>query len=174
MRTVSIFCIIGAAALLFLANTVSADSLRQNGAVTFDDPLFDDIAKVTGDNCLPMPSDVGYRPSLFECNGAAAVLTRGSQRNNYSIVVRRGPNIQYNDRDPNNTSCGTNRCSPYKTQRRIELPEFQVNCLGDSGFSPTFDTVQRVSIKYTAAVTNAQDSRQFQQYCLTDKKKSIN
>ncbi len=121
--------------------------------------------RVRGENCnANVPTDVGYRASLFECNGAAAVLLRNGQRNNHSVVVRRDG--EFNDRDPRNPSCGTNRCSPYKTQKRIELPEYQTNCLGDSGFSADYAPVNRISIKYTAKVTNANDTNQFEQYCL--------
>lgn len=127
---------------------------------------------VNGERCIPMTSEVGYRPSLYECNGNAAVLFRGSLRNNYSVVVRR--NGQFNDRDPNNPTCGTNRCSPYKTQKRMELPEYQVNCLGDSGYSDYFKEVLRISVKFSALVTNAADPRQFEQFCIPDVKASYN
>lgn len=122
--------------------------------------------KIRGENCNPdVPTTVGYRPSSFECNGGAAVLLSDNQRNNYSVVVRR--NGAFNDRDPNNPSCGTNECSPYKTQKIIELPEYQVNCLGDSGFSSTYNGVNRISIKYFAQIADANDPSQFEQYCLT-------
>lgn len=129
--------------------------------------------RIRGEACnANVPPTVGYRPSLFECNGNAAVLLTGNQRNNYSVVVRR--NGQFNDRDPNNPSCGTNRCSPFKTQKRIELAEHQVNCLGGSGFSAQYSEVQRISIKYTAQVLNPNDVTQFEQYCLGDKQASFN
>lgn len=129
--------------------------------------------RVNGERCnANVPAQVGYRPSLFECNGNSAVLLSGAQRDNYSVVVRR--NGQFNDRDPNNPSCGTNRCSPYKTQKRLELPAYQVNCLGASGFSSEFSGVQRISIKYTAVVSNPSDTNQFEQYCLNDKQASFN
>jgi hypothetical protein len=132
-----------------------------------------DDSKVRGENCnANIPTDVGFRPSLFECNGNSAVLLRGGQRNNFSVVVRR--NGQFNDRDPANPTCGTNRCSPFKTQKRIELPAYQVNCLGGSGFSDNYAGVQRISIKYTALITNANDTNQFEQYCLTDTTKFLN
>ena len=127
---------------------------------------------INGERCVPPTSDVGYRPSLFECNGNAAVLLRGTLRNNYSVVVRTIG--QFNDRDPNNPSCGSNRCSPFKTQKRIELPEYQVNCLGDNGFSDYFTRVTRISIKFTALVTNPNDSSQFEQYCLDDRQNPLN
>ena len=136
--------------------------------ILFEQNLF----AVNGERCVPATSDVGYRPSLFECNGNAAILLRGKLRNNYSVVVRTIG--QFNDRDPKNPSCGTNRCSPYKTQKRIELPEYQVNCLGDSGFSDYFNTVTRISIKFTALVSNPTDSSQFEQYCLDDKQSALN
>ncbi len=129
--------------------------------------------RVNGERCnANVPTEVGYRPSLFECNGNSAILLSGSQRNNYSVVVRR--NGQFNDRDPNNPSCGTNRCSPYKTQKRIELSPYQVNCLGGSGYSSEYADVQRISIKYTAQVTNPSDTSQFEQYCLTNTEVSFN
>ena len=127
---------------------------------------------VTGNDCVPPVPQVGYRPSLFECNGNAAILLRGSFRNAYSVVLRRTG--QYNDRDPNNTSCGTNECSPFKTQKRIELPEYEVNCLGSSGFSDVYQPVTRISIKFTASITNSLDPSQFQQYCLSNKKANLN
>ena len=142
-------------------------------AGTFSVLAFSTEAKaVNGENCVPPVGNVGYRPSLFECNGNAAVLFRGGLRNNYSVVVR--ANGQFNDRDPANPSCGTNRCSPYKTQKRIELPEYQVNCLGDSGYSGNFARVKRISVKFTAAVTNPRDEGQFQQYCLDDVTRILN
>ena len=100
------------------------------------------------------------------------MLARGFVRSAYSIVVRRIG--QFNDRDPRNTGCATNRCSPYKTQQKIELPEYQVNCLGDSGFSDLFSEVTRISVKFTAAVNDSLDPSQFQQYCLAKKKSSLN
>ncbi len=127
---------------------------------------------VNGENCIPPIPQVGYRPSLYECNGNAAVLLRDQLRNNYSVVVRR--NGQFNDRDPKNPSCGTNRCSPYKTQKRIELPEYQVNCLGGSGYSAEFSDVRRISIKFEALVTNPKDPNQFEQYCLDNKQADLN
>lgn len=134
--------------------------------------ITNDAAAVNGENCVPATSQVAYRPSLFECNGNAAVLLQGSLRNNYSVVLR--ANGQFNDRDPANPSCGTNRCSPYKTQKRIELPAFQVNCLGDSGYSANIARANRISVKFTAAVTNASDPSQFQQYCLGDVTRDMN
>lgn len=131
------------------------------------------IFRINGERCNPnVPSTVGYRPSAFECNGNAAVLLSGRERSNYSVVVRRDG--QYNDRDPNNPSCGTNRCSPYKTQKKLELPEYQVNCLGASGFSDYFASVNRISIKYTALVSNPSDTSQFEQYCLNNVKGEMN
>lgn len=127
---------------------------------------------VSGSGCVPAVPEIGYRPSVLECNGNAAILLRGRYRNAYSVVVRR--NGQYNDRDPHNTSCGTNRCSPYKVQKRIELPEYEVNCLGDSGYSDYFVPVTRISVKFTAQVTNSSDTSQFQQYCLHNKREDMN
>jgi len=125
------------------------------------------FAKVHGEDCNPnVPSEVGYRPSLFECNGNAAVLMGGSQRNNFSVVLRR--NGGANDRDPANPGCGTNRCSPYKTQKVMELTDFQVNCLGETGYGPNIAQANRISIKYVGAVSNPTDTRQFEQYCLND------
>ncbi|MBX7138962.1 MAG: hypothetical protein K1X83_13385 [Oligoflexia bacterium] len=145
---------------LFLIATVLGSCLGQSAFA------------VSGEGCVAAPPQVGYRPSLFECNGNAAVLFRGSFRNAYSVVLRaRG---QYNDRDPNNTGCATNRCSPYKTQKRIELPEYQVNCLGDNGYSDFFARTTRISVKFQAEVTNSSDPSQFQQYCLEDKTAALN
>lgn len=128
--------------------------------------------KINGERCVPPVPQVGFRPSLFECNGNSAVLMRDALRNNYSVVVRRDG--QFNDRDPQNPTCGTNQCSPYKTQKRIELPDYQVNCLGDSGFSETYLGVKRISVKFSARVTNSADESQFQQYCLNSKTTSLN
>ena len=148
---------------LAAAEEGAADELEADGL----DP------RVRGENCNPnVPPTVHFRPSLFECNGNSAVLLEGSLRNNYSVVVRRDG--QYNDRDPNNPTCGTNRCSPYKTQKRMELTQYQVNCLGDSGFSAYYQPVNRISIKFTASVTNANDTRQFEQYCLPSTTTSLN
>ncbi len=48
------------------------------------------VLKVRGESCNPVvPPTVGYRPSAYECNGAAAVLLAGDLRDNYSVVVRR-------------------------------------------------------------------------------------
>ena len=127
---------------------------------------------VTGNDCVPLVPEIGYRPSLFECNGNAAILMRGDMRKAYSVVLRWVG--AYNDRDPNNVSCATNRCSPFKVQKRIELPEYQVNCLGASGYSDYLRMATRISVKFTAAVTNSLDPSQFQQYCLDTKTKSLN
>lgn len=130
-------------------------------------------SRVRGEACNPnIPSELRYRPSTFECNGNSSVLVSGFLRSNYSIVVRR--NGQFNDRDPNNPSCETNRCSPYKTQKRLELPAYQVNCLGGSGFHPEYDPVKRISIKFVAKVTDANDTRQFEQYCLDNVEADLN
>ncbi len=128
--------------------------------------------KVRGSNCVPAPPEIGYRPSVYECNGNAAILLRGTYRSAYSVVVRR--NGQFNDRDPANPSCGTNRCSPFKVQKRIELPEYQVNCLGETGFSANYAEVTRISVKFTALITNADDESQFQQYCLDSRTTDMN
>lgn len=121
--------------------------------------------RVRGETCKQqVPAEIKYRPSLFECNGNAAVLLAGRYRNAYSVVLRR--NGQFNDRDPNNTSCGSNRCSPYKVQKRIEIAEHQINCLGDTGYSAKMQLANRISIKYSALVTNANDESQFDQFCL--------
>ena len=126
-----------------------------------------------GETCLtPLPADIGYRPSLFECNGNAAILFRGSFRNAYSVVLRR--NGEKNDRDRFNPGCGTARCSPLKVQKKIELPEYQVNCLGDSGYGVELGLANRISIKFRADVTNARDPSQFEQYCLLEKGAAIN
>lgn len=128
---------------------------------------------VTGEACIsPVPVEIGYRPSLFECNGNAAILLRGSYRNAYSVVVRR--NGQFNDRDPLNPSCTTNRCSPFKVQKKIELPEYQINCLGGSGYSDQYQEVKRISIKFRADVTDGKDESQFNQWCLPNKKADLN
>jgi|GEM_PF-6864721 len=140
-------------------------------ALTFGQNITPSYA-VSGSLCVPPVPEIGYRPSVLECNGNAAILLRGDYRNAYSVVVRR--NGQYNDRDPNNTSCATNRCSPYKVQKRIQLPEYEVNCLGASGYSAYFDSVTRISIKFTPGVTDSSDTSQFQQYCLSDKKSDMN
>lgn len=122
--------------------------------------------------CNPnVPQDVHYRPSLFECSGNAAVLMSGNQRHNYSIVLRR--NGQANDRDPKNIGCSDARCSPYKTQRKMEIPAYQVNCLGDNGFSEYFTLPNRISIKYTAKITNVNDPHQFEQYCLNSRERNL-
>jgi hypothetical protein len=129
--------------------------------------------KVRGENCNPVvPTEVGYRPSAYECNGAAAVLLGGALRNNYSVVVRR--NGKFNDRDPNNPTCGTNRCSPYKTQRKIELPQYQVNCLGDNGFSSLYAEVNRISVKFFGKIEDANDPNQFEQWCLANTTRWMN
>lgn len=131
------------------------------------------FGRISGENCNPnVPTTVGYRPSLFECNGNAAVLLGEGQRHAFSVALRR--NGEFNDRDPNNTSCGSNRCSPYKTQKKIELPEYQVDCLGEDGFNPVLQLANRISIKYQALITNKNDTSQFEQYCLNDLTTSLN
>ncbi len=126
-----------------------------------------------GENCInPPPQEIGYRPSLFECNGNAAVLFRGSFRSAYSVVLRR--NGAKNDRDRFNPNCSLASCSPFKVQKKIELPDQQVNCLGDTGFSSEMALANRISIKFSADITNARDPSQFEQYCLFDKDKSLN
>lgn len=144
-----------------------------NEDTTLRDVSSDVEFRINGERCnANVPTDVKYRPSSFECNGNAAVLLGGNQRDNYSVVVRRDG--QYNDRDPENPSCGTNRCSPYKTQKKMELAEYQVNCLGGSGFSAKYDGVKRISIKYVALVTNPGDTRQFEQYCINNVEANLN
>ena len=130
--------------------------------------------KVTGDDCIPPVPEIGYRPSLFECNGAAAILLRGHLRDSYSVVVRRGNHAQFNDRDPNNTGCALAECSPYKVQKKIELPEYRISCLGDSGYSDSFATVTRISVKFSAAVSDSLDPSQFQQYCIANTQQGFN
>ena len=148
-------------------------SLAILAAVPFQSAHAEDgIDKVTGENCVAPVPEVGYRPSLYECNGNAAILLRGSFRNAYSVVLRRRG--QYNDRDPHNVGCGTNRCSPYKVQKKIELSEYQVNCLGGSGYSELIQLSTRISVKFTAKVTNSLDPNQFQQYCLASTETDLN
>ena len=142
------------------------------GVSAQEDATFDAALRVNGENCIPPIPQVGYRPSLFECNGNAAVLLRGSLREAFSVVVRR--NGAFNDRDPNNTACGTNRCSPFKVQKKIELPEYQINCLGETGYSANYAQVRRISIKFVATVTNPRDPRQFEQYCLDSRTTDLN
>lgn len=164
MKIRNIFCLpFGLAACLALGASLA--SAQDSG----DDQ---DSLRVSGTDCVPPVPEIGYRPSLWECNGNAAILLRGNFRNAYSVVVRTIG--QYNDRDPNNTSCSSARCSPYKVQKRIELPEYQVNCLGASGFSDYYNAVTRISVKFTASITNSLDPHQFQQYCLNSKKSSLN
>lgn len=154
-------------------NTWTGTATREATTLSADEADFTEADfRVRGENCIAPTAEVGYRPSVFECNGTAAILLRGSRRNNYSVVVRR--NGEFNDRDPANPTCGTNRCSPYKTQKTIELPSQQINCLGDSGFSALYDTVLRMSIKFTALVTNANDPQQFEQYCIANPEASFN
>jgi hypothetical protein len=125
-----------------------------------------------GEKCENVvPNDIGYRASLFECNGNAAILFRNNFRNVYSVVLRR--NGAGNDRDPHNLGCSSARCSPYKVQKRIELPDQEVNCLGETGFGPNLALANRISIKFTAKITNAADPSQFRQYCLPDTTKSV-
>ena len=157
-------------------NRWSGVATKQNVATQKDEAVFSEEEslnpKVTGANCIPPIADIGYRPSLFECFGNSAVLARGNVRNAYSIVVRRLG--QFNDRDPRNPSCGTAECSPYKTQQRIDLAPYRVNCLGASGFDPIFNEVTRISVKYTAAIEDKNDPRQFEQYCLSNKRADLN
>ena len=127
---------------------------------------------VNGENCVAPVADVGYRPSLYECNGNAAILLRGSLRTAYSVVLRR--NGENNDRDPENPSCGLNRCSPFKAQYKLELPDYQVSCLGASGFDSSLQQANRISVKFNAKVTDSSDESQFQQYCLDDLKENLN
>lgn len=127
-----------------------------------------EVEKVNGERCNPMvPKEVGYRPSQFECDGDSAILLSGGQRSAFSVVVRTLGT--FNDRDPANPSCATNVCSPFKTQSTIDLPAFKVFCLGGSGFSSNFSKVTRISIKYSATVTDPMDTKQFEQYCLNTK-----
>lgn len=126
-----------------------------------------------GDYCIsPVPPEIGYRPSLFECNGNAAILLRGDVRKAYSVVLRR--NGFRNDRGRENPECSLASCSPFKVQKRIELPAYRVNCLGDNGFGVELGLANRIAIKFQAAVSNARDPEQYQQYCLKTKKSSIN
>src|SRR5262245_25155080 len=126
-----------------------------------------------GEYCVtPVPSGIAYRPSLLECNGNAAILLRGDFRKAYSVVLRR--NGAKNDRDRFNPECSTARCSPFKVQKKIELPDQQINCLGDTGFGTEMSLANRISIKFRADISNARDPSQFQQYCLPEKRESLN
>ena len=131
------------------------------------------VGTAGGEWCVnPVPYEVAYRPSLYECNGAAAILFRGTYRNAYSVVLRR--NGAKNDRDRFNPDCALASCSPFKVQKRIELPEYQVNCLGDTGYSGEMALANRISIKFRPDITNARDPNQFQQYCLVSKTTPLN
>ena len=126
-----------------------------------------------GEKCERIvPTGIGYRPSLFECNGNAAILFRGSFRNAYSVVLRR--NGEKNDRDRFNPGCGLASCSPLKVQKTIELPDQQIRCLGDTGFGIEIALANRISIKFTAQVTDASDPAQFRQYCLLNTTRAVN
>jgi hypothetical protein len=129
----------------------------------------DDSSKVSGERCIPPTDDLYYRPSAFECNGNAFVgMISDRFRRAFSVVLR--ANGFRNDRDPNNPECGLAECSPYKTQKVIELPQHQIRCLGDNGFTALMRRAQRISIKFIAALTEAdkQDTLKFEQYCLAD------
>lgn len=125
--------------------------------------------RVSGERCVPPTSDLLYRPSAFECNGAAWVgMITPRFRAAYSVVLR--ANGFRNDRDPNNPECSLASCSPYKTQKIIELPEYQVRCLGSNGYDSIMRRARRISIKFTASLTepDKQDPFKFEQYCLAD------
>jgi hypothetical protein len=125
--------------------------------------------RVSGERCVPPTDDLFYRPSAFECNGNAFVgMITDRFRRAYSVVLR--ANGFRNDRDPNNPECGLAECSPYKTQKVIELPQHQIRCLGDNGFTALMRRAQRISIKFIATLTEAdkQDPLKFEQYCLAD------
>jgi hypothetical protein len=147
----------------FFAVSLSKDALAQERISVGPDG---------GDNCInPPPAEIGYRPSLFECNGNAAILLRGRFRNIYSVVLRR--NGAKNDRDRFNPGCALAKCSPFKVQKTIELPDQEVNCLGDTGFGTEIGLANRISIKFRADITNANDHSQFEQYCLLEKQNSL-
>ncbi len=148
----------------------TATNVTAPAAAGKDEEEFD--AKVSGENCVPPIPQVGFRPSLYQCFGNAAVLARDFVRGNYSIVLRR--NGEFNDRDPQNTGCGASSCSPYKTQQKIELPEYQVNCMGETGFGPKLSLARRISVKFTAQIENKNDPRQFEQYCLNSTTTNLN
>ncbi len=133
------------------------------------------VEKVRGENCVPPTSDLLYRPSAFECNGAAWVgLITPRFRAAYSVVLR--ANGFRNDRDPNNPECGLASCSPYKTQKTIELPEYQVRCLGSNGYDAVMRRAKRISIKFTAALEESDklNPLKFEQYCLDNTGQPLN
>lgn len=144
--------------------------------VCFVELAFGEVISVgadRGEKCeRNVPSDIGYRPSLFECNGNAAILFRGRFRSAYSVVLRR--NGAKNDRDRFNPECALASCSPFKVQKKIELPDQRVLCLGDNGFGVELGLANRVSIKFTASVTDSSDPSQFVQYCLLNPRASLN
>lgn len=132
-------------------------------------------AKVSGENCVPPTSDLIYRASAFECNGNAWVgMITPRFRSAYSVVLR--ANGFRNDRDPNNPECGLASCSPYKTQKIIELPEYQVRCLGANGRDAVMARARRISIKFISTLSEAdkQDPLKFEQYCLANTARPLN
>ena len=131
--------------------------------------------RVSGENCVPPTDDLFYRPSAFECNGNAFVgMISDRFRDAFSVVLR--ANGFRNDRDPDNPECGLAECSPYKTQKIVQLPQHQIRCLGDNGFSAKMRRAQRISIKFIPVPSEAdkQDPLKFEQYCLADTSAYLN
>lgn len=124
-----------------------------------------------------VPSSVRYRPSVVECNGNAAAILSGRLLRAFSIVVR---DSQNRDRWPEagsgyggcsfstaNGDAPPNACSAFKTQSRFLAADetIEVNCFGESGYSPLFADATRLTIKLTDDPFSNDD--QLERYCLS-------
>ena len=114
-----------------------------------------------------IPNDVAYSPSLKECGNRAAIILAGRYYNSFSAVVR---DCNNNDRDPCNkgeTSCGTNRSSPFKVQRKLvgtglftrsnKIKKIRIHCLREAGTSEVYKLVRRMTIKLKNPVRSPAD-----------------
>lgn len=135
-----------------------------------------------------VPSSIKYRVSDPICpkssypgdrrRRVASVRVSKAFRNSFSIVVRNGEN---SDRSPYESSLcsrsefnnGVNKCSRWKTQKIIKKGKERIFCLGASGKSKVFRTIQRITIK-VSDIPDASGQKDIRRMCLESPKKDLN
>jgi hypothetical protein len=127
---------------------------------------------------------VQYRPSVKECDGAAAVVLSGKKYMAiYSVVVRdyfnrdRWPEDGANGCTPYETHVlGLNKCSVFKVQQILavenEVRDAEVHCLGASGYSSLFTRVRRMTAKFRDIPGSNKDP--LARWCLAGPAKPLN
>ncbi len=106
-----------------------------------------------------LSADIQYRPSVKECNGAAAAILSGKYQKIFSVVLRDGENRDRYPTPPTNfNGCsssqslrGESRCSAFKTQDSFTIGRGRekrtVYCFGASGYSKLLENVVRITAK---------------------------